>query len=210
MEGLRYVFSQPYLRTLAIWFSVMNLFSSALFALVIVYFVRDLHLGAATIGWALAVMNLGFIAGAFANGGLVRRFGVGPVIAYSAPLSSLLLLTIPGAPRGNPLPILLVGGVASAFVGFLENVNQLTLRQSITPQRLLGRMNAVTRFMYWGSIPIGSALGGLVAETIGLRTTLFGAAAGAALAGIPIMLSPIRTLRELPELPIRATVETDA
>ena len=56
-EGLRYVFSQPYLRTLTIWISAGNLFTSALFALFIVYFVRDLHLGAATIGWLSAVIN---------------------------------------------------------------------------------------------------------------------------------------------------------
>lgn len=220
MEGLRYVFSQPYLRTLTIWFSVSNLFNSALFALIIIYFVRGLHLGAATIGWLMAVVNVGFIAGAFVNGRLVRRFGIGPMIAYPALIAPLTLLTIPGAPRANPLPMLAIGGAAGTFIGFFENVNQLTLRQSITPQRLLGRMNAVARFMYWGTMPIGSALGGVVAETIGLRTTLFGAVVGGALAGIPIALSPIRKLRELPEPPpdpalsieplIRATVEVDA
>ena len=64
-EGLRYVFSQPYLRTLTVWISAANLFTSALFALFIVYFVRDLHLGAATIGWLSAVINVGFIGAAF-------------------------------------------------------------------------------------------------------------------------------------------------
>jgi len=220
MEGLRYVFAQPYLRTLTVWFAVGNLFSSALFALLIVYLVRYLHLGAATIGWTMAVVNLGFIAGAFVNGRLVKRFGIGPMIAYSTLLSPLALLTIPGAPRANPLPVLVLGSVAGTFVGFFANVNQLTLRQSITPHRLLGRMNAVTRFMYWGTIPIGSALGGVIAESVGLRATLFGAAAGSLLAGIPIFLSPIRKLHELPEPPpdpalsiepfIGATVEVDA
>jgi MFS family permease len=220
MEGLRYVFAQPYLRTLTTWFAIGNLFNSALFALMIVYFVRGLHLGAATVGWLMAIVNLGFIAAALVNRRVVRRFGIGPAIAYSCVISPLALLTIPGAPRGYPLPMLAIGGIAGTFVGFFANVNQLTLRQSITPQRLLGRMNAVTRFMYWGTIPIGSAVGGLVAERIGLRPTLFGAAACAALAGIPIALSPIRTLRELPEPPpepalsieplIRATVEVDA
>ena len=56
-------------------------------------------------------------------------------------------------------------------------------------------MNSVARFMYWGTIPLGSAIGGVVAQSIGLRPTLFAAAAGAAVAGIPIALSPIRTLR---------------
>jgi predicted MFS family arabinose efflux permease len=131
----------------------------------------------------------------------VRRFGIGPMIAYASLLSPLALLTIPAAPQSYPIPMLVAGGVAGTFLGFFANVNQLTLRQSITPERLLGRMNAVTRFMYWGTMPIGSALGGVIAQSIGLRATLFGAATGSLLAGIPIVLSPIRKLRELPESP---------
>jgi MFS family permease len=201
VEGLRYVFSQPYLRTLTIWFSVANLFTSAIFATIVVYFVRDLGLGAATIGWLLALINVGFIAGAFANRPLVRRLGIGRMIAYPALLSSLMLFAFPAAPTSNPYPVLIVGGFADAFIAFFANVNQLTLRQSITPQRLLGRMNSVARFMYWGTIPLGSALGGVAAESMGLRTMLYAAAACATVACIPIALSPIRKLRELPEPP---------
>jgi MFS family permease len=208
-EGLRYVFSQPYLRTLTIWFSVGNLFTSAIFALVIVYMVRNLHLSAATIGWVLAVVNAGFIAGAFANRRLVRRFGIGAMIAYPALISSLFLFALPAAPQSFPLPVLVVGGFAATCIGFSANVNQLTLRQSITPHRLLGRMNSVARFMYWGTMPIGSALGGVVAQQVGLRTTLYAAASGAVLANVPVTLSPIRKLRSLPD-PAPATVLPDA
>jgi predicted MFS family arabinose efflux permease len=165
----------------------------------IVYFVRDLHLGAATIGILLALVNIGFIAGAFVNAPLVRRFGIGPMIAYTSLLSPLLLISIPAAPPSYPIPVLLVGGVAGTFVGFFVNVNQLTLRQTITPHRLQARMNSVVRFMYWGTMPLGAALGGVAAEQIGLRETLFIAAAGAAVAGIPVVFSPIRRLRDVPE-----------
>jgi MFS family permease len=219
-EGVRYVFSQPYLRTLTTWYSIGNLFSSALFALLVVYLVRGLHLGAGTIGIILAVVNLGFVAGAFANGPLLRRFGIGPLIAYPSLLAPLALLALPAAPTAHPIPVLVAGGVAGTFIGFFANVNQLTLRQSITPHRLQGRMNSVARFMYWGTMPIGAALGGVVAEQIGLRETLFAAAACAAVAGIPVALSPIRRLRDVPEPdadpalsmePLtRATVSADA
>lgn len=76
-EGLRYVFAQPFLRTLATWFAVCNLFTTALFTLMIVYFVRGLRLGAGTIGLTLAAANLGLVAGALANGPLVRVSGSG-------------------------------------------------------------------------------------------------------------------------------------
>jgi MFS family permease len=142
------------------------------------------------------------------------------MIAYSSLLSPLALLTIPGAPLSHPLPVLVAGGLAGTFIGFFANVNQLTLRQSITPHRLQGRMNSVARFMYWGTMPLGATLGGVVAQSIGLRETLFISAGCAAVAGIPIALSPIRKLRHLPEPPpepalsieplTRATVEVDA
>ncbi len=199
VEGVRYVFSQPHLRTLTTWISTGNLFSSAMFALLIVYLVRGLHLGAATIGWLLTVINLGFVGAALANRRLVQRFGPGPLIAVSFLLSPLLLLAIPAAPKSAAIPVLVASGLAGTFLGFLGNVNQLTLRQAITPNRLLGRMNAVTRFMYWGTMPLGSALGGVIADAVGLRVTLFAAASGSVLAGIPIALSPIRKLRELPD-----------
>jgi MFS family permease len=208
-EGLRYVFAQPYLRTLTIWISAGNLFTSALFALFIVYFVRDLHLGAATIGWLSALINVGFIAAALVNGRLVRRFGVGPMIAYTGILSSIALVGIPAAPRSSPLPVLIVSGLLGTFLGFFVNVNQLTLRQAITPHRLLGRMNAVTRFMYWGTMPVGSALGGVVAQSIGLRETLLGAAVGGVVAQIPIVLSPIRKLGELPSPPTEQAISVE-
>ena len=60
-------------------------------------------------------------------------------------------------------------------------------------------MNSVVRFMYWGTIPAGSAIGGALAGPLGLRTTLFVAGTGAVLACMPIALSPIRKLRALPE-----------
>lgn len=221
-EGLCYVFSQPYLRTLTIWISAGNLFTSALFALFIVFMVRDLHLGATTIGWVSAVINLGFIGAALTNRRLVGRFGVGPMIAYTGLASQALLLGLPLAPSASPLPVLVVTGFGATFLGFFMNVNQLTLRQAITPNRLLGRMNAVTRFMYWGTMPLGSALGGVVADVAGLRATLLAACAGAIVTQVPIALSPIRKLRGLPSPPpepalsveplsaVRSTVSVDA
>jgi MFS family permease len=222
LEGLRYVFGQPYLRILTTWISLGGLFSSAFFALLVVYFVRGLHLGPATIGWLLAVVNVGFVAAALLNGRIVARLGVGRAIAWGGLLSPLLLLAIPLAPRSNPLPLLAASGVAGTFLGFLMNVNQLTLRQAVTPNRLLGRMNSVARFMYWGARPLGSALGGVAAEQIGLRETLLLAAVGSAVTSIPIFLSPIRALRAFPAPPpdqalsveplaaVRSTVSSDA
>jgi predicted MFS family arabinose efflux permease len=199
VEGLRYVFSQPYLRTLTVWTSIWNLFTSSVFALFIVYYVRVLHWGPTKIGLLTALGTSGFVVGALVNGRVVQRVGVGRVIAYSGMLSSLTLVLIPAAPIAHAAPIIVASGLVGTTLGFFANVNQLTLRQSITPPRLLGRMNSVVRFMYWGTIPAGSALGGVLAGQIGLRETLLFSALGATVACIPIALSPIRKLRTLPE-----------
>lgn len=199
VEGVRYVFSNAYLRTLTIWTSTWNLFTSSLFALLVVYYVRVLHWGPGKIGVITALATSGFVIGAVINERVARRVGIGRMIAFSGLLSSITLICIPAAPRAYAVPIIVVSGLAGTTLGFFANVNQLTFRQAITPPRLLGRMNSVVRCMYWGTIPAGSALGGVAAGTIGLRETLLVSALGATIACIPIAASPLRLLRELPE-----------
>lgn len=200
-EGIRFVFGQPYLRTLTIWTGAWNLFSSGFFVVMLVYLVRGLHLSATTIGWIFAAVNVGAVVGAVTSPAVARRFGIGPTIAICGLASSACFLATPLAPQSFPEPMLVVGGILATTLGMLMNVNQLTLRQAITPERLMGRMNAVVRFMYWGTIPLGSALGGALAVGIGLRPTLFLEAIGCTLAFVPISLSPLRRLREIPARP---------
>jgi predicted MFS family arabinose efflux permease len=200
VEGIRYVFGQPHLRTLTVWTSLWNLFTSGFFAIELVYFVETLHWGATKIGIVLALGGSGLLLGSFANERLVARIGIGRMIAYSGILFSAGLAWVPAAPRAYAAPVIVVTGFIGSTIGFFANVNQLTFRQAITPPRLLGRMNSIVRLMYWGTIPAGSALAGVLAGPLGLRTTLFAAAAGATVSCIPIMVSPIRS----------ATVPTDA
>jgi predicted MFS family arabinose efflux permease len=200
VEGVRYVLSQPYLRLLTTWTSLWNFFTSAFFALSIVYYVRDLHWSPTEIGIVVALGTSGLVVGSLVNQRLVARVGIGPMIAYSGIVFSATLIAVPLAPVAEAAPIIVVAAFIGSTVGFFANVNQLTFRQAITPQRLLGRMNSVVRFMYWGSIPLGTAIGGVVAGPLGLRTTLLICGVGATLSCIPIMVSPIR----------RATVNADA
>ena len=200
LEGLRYVFSQPYLRTLTIWTSLWNLFTSGFGAIVIVYYVRDLHWSATEIGVISAIGTSGLVLGSLVNQRLVRRLGIGPMIAFSGIAFSWTLIVVPLVPRAHAAPLLAAIGFVGTTFGFFANVNQLTLRQAITPHRLLGRMNSVVRFMYWGTIPLGSLLAGLAVGPFGLRTTLVAAGIGSTLCCVPIMASRIRS----------ATVPTDA
>jgi predicted MFS family arabinose efflux permease len=90
------------------------------------------------------------------------------------------------------------------------NINGVSLRQSLTPDDLQGRVNATGRWINWGIIPVGSMIGGVVATVIGLQATIFVGAAVAFLAVPALLLTPIRTLREMPSGPVGHSVRPPA
>ncbi len=81
------------------------------------------------------------------------------------------------------------------------NVNQVSFRQRLCPDRLLGRMNASMRFVVWGVLPIGALIGGVLGSLVGLRPTLWIGAVGEVLAIGWLLASPMRSMREFPEAP---------
>jgi MFS family permease len=109
-------------------------------------------------------------------------------------------LLVPLATRETAVPLLVASGAIVGFAVVLYNVTAISLMQAITPDRLLGRMNASRRFVVWGVIPLGSLTGGVLASTIGLRPTLFVAAIGASLAVVPLLFSPVRSLERVPDV----------
>jgi MFS family permease len=86
-----------------------------------------------------------------------------------------------------------------SFAGVLYNITSMTLRQSVTPDRLQGRTVGAIRTVVWGVTPLGALLGGVLASAVGLRATFWIAALGSAAAALPILLSPARSLRRMPE-----------
>jgi predicted MFS family arabinose efflux permease len=80
----------------------------------------------------------------------------------------------------------------------LYNVAQVSLRQAITPEHFLGRMNATMRFLVWGTIPIGSVIGAALSEIVGVRTTIWISAILACFAFLPVLFSKVRGIRTIP------------
>jgi MFS family permease len=200
-EGLRYVLGHRLLRPIAACTAVSNLFNSFIFAILLVYAVRELGLSPGVIGGLLSVSNVGFLAGAVLATRIARRFGVGRTIVGTSATFGPALLLIPLAPQALPHPFLVAAVALAGFGGVAYNITQVSLRQSITPERMQGRMNSVMRFVVWGVIPVGSLAGGALATRIGLRPTLLIGAAGACFAVLPVLLSPVRSLREMPGPP---------
>ena len=197
-EGLRFVFGNALLRAIAATTATSNLFSGIAAAVEIVFLVRQVHASPGVIGLLFTMGGVGGVVGAFSAGPIARRFGGAraTIIGIAASVGALLIpLTMPGAG-------LLYFGFGMLLVGFsatVYNVNQVSFRQRLCPDRLLGRMNATMRFVVWGVLPIGALIGGVLGSVFGLRTTLWVGALGEALAGIWLLASPMRTLRDFPD-----------
>ena len=210
VEGVRYVLKHEYLRPSMAFVAASNFFGNVLWSIFLVYAVRRLGLSPAQIGLTFSLASTGFLAGAVLSTRIAARIGVGPTLVAAAFTVGWPLLLVPLAPREYAIPVVVVALGIAEFAGVVFNVVGISLFQAITPDRLLGRMNASRRFVVWGVVPLGSLAGGALASAIGLRPTLVVGAVGSTLAFVPLLFSPLRGLREVPEaVPALATARTE-
>lgn len=204
-EGLRYVLGHTLLRPIIVCTALLNLANGLEIAVLILFALRSLDLSPGTIGIVLALGHVGFLGGVFLAGRSARRIGVGPTVIGAGTVIGLGYCALPLATRSTAIPLLLVFGLMGSFGSVIYNVNVRSLIQSMTPERMLGRTIATGRVVVWGTIPVGSFVGGILGSRIGLRPTLWVAAAVAFIAFVPPSLSPVRRLHEMPTLSPAAT-----
>ncbi|MFC4040776.1 MFS transporter [Dactylosporangium siamense] len=205
MEGLKFVLSNRLLRAIAMCTSTGNFFGSIVNAMLIIYLARNLDLSPAVIGLWFSVTGLGALAGAFLVNPFVRWFGQGPAMWISMLGAGLGLLLVPLAQADWRLWLAAFGYVLFGIGVVVYNVTQVSFRQGITPDDLLGRMNATMRFIVWGTMPIGGLVGGALGHWAGVPETLWIGCAGSLLSVLPLVLSPLRKLRELTSAPSAGT-----
>jgi MFS family permease len=196
-EGLRVVFRHRLLRPIVASTAVSNFCSGIATAVFVLFLTRDLGLTPSVIGLTYALGSLGAVGAAFLAAPVARRYGLGPSIIGGKLLVAVAMLLLPLA--GGPVLVAAAVLIVYRVLGggaVISNVNQVSLRQTITPGRLQGRVNATNRFVTWATLPLGSLAGGLLAQMIGLRPTLFVAAAGTVLAVLWLFLSPLPSVRE--------------
>jgi MFS family permease len=198
-EGLRYVLGHRYLRSIAATTGSSNFFSNILFAVLLLYLVRNLAFSPQVIGLAFSIGAIGFLIGALFSARIGARFGVGPTIVGSAFMFGPATLLIAVAPPDLAFGFIALSIFLTSLSGAVYNISQVSLRQAITPSSLQGRMNATMRFIVWGTIPIGAIVGGFLGGTIGLQATIWVAAIGGAFVFLPVLLSPVRSLGAMPE-----------
>lgn len=179
-EGVRFLWGHPVLRPLAFMLGVGNMAYAAYGAVFVLFAVAPgpMRLSEAGFGTLTAAIGLGALAGTWLAAPAERRLGRVRTLAISLVLSAVSLV----APATTANPLLVGASMAAGGVAVvLWNVVTVSLRQRITPDRLLGRLNAGYRLVGWGSMPLGALLGGVAAEVLGLRAA-FALAAAAELA----------------------------
>ena len=197
-EGLVLVLGHVLLRRIVACTGLSNLASSAIFGLIVLYALRTLDLSQLQLGIVMSFGAVGGILGAISSSWAQRFLGEGRSIAISAGLSGVCFLTVPAAHVLPAMPTLLIGWFLLSWAVVVYNVAQVSFRQRLCPKPLLGRMNASIRFLVWGPMPIGAFLGGAIGQTIGIVEALWIFAAAAVCSSLPVLFSPLITMRTLP------------
>ncbi|MEY9931113.1 MFS family permease [Catenulispora sp. GP43] len=199
-EGLRFVLGHRLLRSLALIGPFTNFSMVSVWTMFLVYASRDRGLSPGLIGVVFSVSSIGGLIGAALSRKLLARLPLGPVwaVSMSALFAGPLLIAVAGGPRAAVFGCF----TAAFFVSYLglgvANVVGVSLRMNATPPQLRGRMTAAFRTLLFGGGSLGGLLGGLLAQTLGAHTAITAVAIGSAVMLLPVALSPVSRLRDLP------------
>ena len=198
-DGLRTSWRNPFLRAMGLRAANAALFAGFYASLYPLFTVKVLGLSPSIIGVVIAAGGAFAVVGAAIAERVVRHFGFGPAMIAALVAASLATFLHPMA-HGSVLLccVFLIAAQAGDFAWPLLNVTEISLRQAVAPPAALGRVNSAMSLLFSGVIPIGSFVGGALAEVIGVRPAMFVGAAGFALSSLWVVFSPIRHLRELP------------
>jgi len=200
-QGFRLALGNATLRALTLSNAAISLFGYIFMAVYILYMVNVLGLSASEVGLIFGLGGVGALIGSTLAGPIARRIGVGQTVIAGRVMFALCGAPVPLAVLVPSIALPMV--VMAEFLQWLSllicTVNAMSVRQAITPDRYLGRINATSKFLAGGMIPIGSLLGGALGEVIGVKATLVVGIVGFFFAAILVYFSPLRQLTEQPE-----------
>jgi predicted MFS family arabinose efflux permease len=199
-EGAVFVLHHPLLRPVFVTQFIFGIAFFLLLAVFVPYAVRRLGLSATGVGTTLSMYGVGMVVGALLATRLMRRLAFGTVIALGpvtglAAAAVMALTTLVASPLLAGLSFFLLGVGPILWV-----ISTATLRQSVTPPRLLGRVSAIN-VMSYGARPVGAALGALVGGLYGAEVCLYLAVAIFGVQALLILISPAVSLTRQPEMP---------
>ncbi len=197
-EGFRAVTVQPVLRAILGMVATYSFFSGFIVTLYGLWVIEGLGFSAFTLGLLLGSGGIGSLAGAWLAGATARRLGLGRsvVASYTVAAGLSFLTPLAGGPAWLALAMLLSEQCLGDTFWTVHNIQAISIRQSITPDEQLGRVNAVFLFASQGLRPLGALVAGIAAGFIGVRAGLLISCAGINLAGLWLLLSPLPRLKE--------------
>jgi predicted MFS family arabinose efflux permease len=198
-EGAAFVLHHPLLRPVFVTQFIFNTAWFLLLAVFVPYAVRHLGLSATGVGTTLSMFGAGMVIGALLATRVMRRLAFGVVIALG-PVAGFVAASVMALTTFIPSPWL--AGLSFFLLGvgpILWVISTTTLRQSVTPPRLLGRVSAIN-IMSYGARPLGAALGAIIGGLYGAETCLYVATVIFAAQALVILLSPAVSLARQPEM----------
>jgi predicted MFS family arabinose efflux permease len=198
VEGLRYIGGHEYLGHIAATTAASNLFGNIGFAIFAFYAYNDLKLTPEAVGTIGGLGGAGVLIGALTAARVQRWLGVGRTIILTSAVFGPIGLLLPLATPETAFWFVAASFFLAGMNNVIYNISQVSLRQAITPEHFLGRMNATMRFLVWGTIPIGSVIGAALSEIVGVKTTIWISAILACLAFLPVLFSRVRGVRTIP------------
>jgi MFS family permease len=199
-EGLHALWHTPVLRDMTIFTTIGSFFITIQQTVFVLFIINELKLTSLQFGLVVSSSGVASLIGALLVSRIARRLGPGPTIILGQGFTGLggVLLAVAGGPPALALLLLVSGQISFGLGAPLYSVNQIALRQAMTPGHLLGRVNASRRFLVFGIMPLGALLSGLLGSTLGLRPTLIMGAGGLLVAFLWVLFSSIRQVRTFP------------
>lgn len=205
-EGLTFITRHSILRKTTECSAAGNLFIAMQISLNLLFLVRILDIRPALAGLLTALGSLGGIMGGMLAASIGRRIGTARVLCFSHLIFGAPALLLPFAEPGWRIALFVIGYGASAFACSIFGASQIAYRQSVCPPELRGRMNAASRWIMWGILPVGGLLGGFLGSAIGIRPSIWIAYAGLWATDLLVIFSPLRRVRDVSELAPDGTV----
>lgn len=196
--GLRYVLGNVVLRAQFLTMTLALFGASFTEGIIYPYAYRDLHLSPGELGLVFTIAGLAGFPGVWLGPRLARAVGVGPALVIGFLAVPVEMFVFPLAGFVPAVPFLAALIFVSTFFGVGADLNQLTLRQTLTPDAYLGRMNSIYRTLVWGALPLGNFLGGVLGSAVGIVETFWIGGFIALLGCVAMWFSPVGRLRRLP------------
>ena len=199
-EGFHALLRTPVLRDLTIFTALGAFFITIQQTIFVLFALTVLNLTALQLGLVVSSGGIASFLGALLVSRLARRLGPGPTIVLGESLTGLggVLVAAAGGPPAVALFVLVCGQAVLGLGTPLYSVNQIALRQAMTPAHLLGRVNASRRFLVFGIMPLAALLSGLLGSVFGLRSTLIISAGGLLFTSLWAFFSSVRQVHVFP------------